>query len=64
MKMVKRKNWVWDYAKREGDCTFCNLCDSDGNNEYSCIGGTISSLIRHLKSVYGIKTPQESIEKR
>jgi hypothetical protein len=28
------------------------------------LGGTIGSLIKHLKSVYGIKPPQESIEKR
>jgi hypothetical protein len=39
VKMVKK----WDYAKREGDRAFCDLCDGDGNNEYSCVGGTTGS---------------------
>jgi hypothetical protein len=60
VKTVKRKILVWDYAKHEGDRAFCDLCD----NEYSCVGGITGSLIRHLESVYGIKPPQESIEKK
>jgi hypothetical protein len=63
-KMVKRKSWVWDYAKREGDRAFCDLCDSENNNEYSCVGGTTGSLIRHLQNCHGIKAPEESIQKR
>jgi hypothetical protein len=62
--MVKRKSWVWDYAKREGDHTFCDLCDSENNNEYSCVGGTTGSLIRHLQNCHCIKAPEESIRKR
>jgi hypothetical protein len=58
--MVKR----WDYDKREGDRAFCELCDGDGNNEYTCVGVTTGSLIRHLESVHGVKPPQESIKKR
>jgi len=38
--MGKRKSWVWDYAKRDGDRAFCDLCDGESNNEYSCVGGT------------------------
>jgi hypothetical protein len=62
--MVKRKSWVWDYVKREGDRAVSDLCDGEGNNEYSCVGGTTGSLIRHLENVHGIKPSQESIEKR
>ncbi|KAE9522908.1 hypothetical protein AGLY_016719, partial [Aphis glycines] len=46
---VKKKSWVWDYAKRKLDKAYCELCDEDENNEYSCVGGTTGSLIRHLK---------------
>ncbi|XP_050539132.1 uncharacterized protein LOC126904273 [Daktulosphaira vitifoliae] len=34
------------------------------SNEYSCVGGTIGSLIRHLQNIHQIKSPKESIEKR
>lgn len=61
--MVKRKSRVWDFAKREGDLAFCNLCDGESNNEYSCVGGTTGSLIRHLH-VHGIAPPDESVRKR
>lgn len=62
--MVKRKSWIWDFAKREGDRAFCDLCDGENNNEYFCVGGTTRSLIRHLQNVHGIAPPDESIRKR
>ncbi|KAL5246430.1 hypothetical protein ACI65C_013838 [Semiaphis heraclei] len=62
--MVKRKSWVWDFAKREGDRAFCDLCDGESNNEYSCVGGTTGSLIRHLQNFHGIAPPDESVRKR
>jgi len=46
--MVKRKSWVWDYAKRERDRAFCDLCDSESNNEYSCVGDTTGSDIYNI----------------
>lgn len=41
--MDKRKSWVWDYAKREKDRAYCDLCDDD-QNEFSCVGGTTGPL--------------------
>ncbi|XP_060870194.1 uncharacterized protein LOC132944730 [Metopolophium dirhodum] len=62
--MVKRKSWVWDYAKREGDRAFCDLCDSESDSEYSSVGSTTGSLIRHLQNFHSIKPPaEESIGK-
>lgn len=61
--MGKRKSWVWHYAKREGDRAFCDLCD-DEDNEYSCVGGTTGSLLRHLQRVHKIKPTGESTAKR
>lgn len=43
---------------------FCDLCDGENNNEYSCVGGTTGSLIRHLQNVHGIAPPDESVRKR
>lgn len=34
--MGKRKSCMWDYAKREKDCAYCDLCDDD-TNEFSCV---------------------------
>jgi len=61
--MGKRKSWVWDYAKREKDRAYCDLCDDD-QNEFSCVGGTTGSLIRHLQNVHQINLPKESAAKR
>lgn len=50
--MGKRRSWVWEYAKQKGDKAYCELCDEDENNEYSCVGGTTGSIIRHLKIMH------------
>lgn len=38
--MSKTKSWVWQYAKRVGAKTYCDLCDENSNNELSCLSGT------------------------
>lgn len=53
--MFKLKSWVWQYAKRIGDKGYCNMCDEDDVNEFSCPGGTTGSLGRHLKLVHNLK---------
>lgn len=58
--MGKKRSWVWEYAKRKGDKAYCELCDEDENNEYSCVGGTTGSLIRHLKIMYKVYQPESS----
>jgi len=58
--MGKKKSWVWDYAKRKGDKAYCELCDDDEKNEYSCVGGTTGSLIRHLKIMHKVNQPGTS----
>lgn len=53
--MSKRgKSWVWQYAKRVENKTYCNLCDENENNEFSCPGGTTGSLGRHLYTIHGL----------
>lgn len=44
--MFKVKNWVWNYAKRVGDKVYCDLCDENSNNEFSCVGETTGSVLR------------------
>ncbi|XP_025201856.1 zinc finger BED domain-containing protein 1-like [Melanaphis sacchari] len=48
------KSWVWQYAKRIENKAYCNLCDEDDNNEFSCPGGTTGSLGRHLTTIHGL----------
>lgn len=62
--MGKKRSWVWDYAKRRGDKAFCELCDEEENNEYSCIGGTTGSLIRHLNIKHNINQPGKLTSRR
>ena len=49
--MSKVKSWVWNYAKRVGDKAYCDLCEENSNNEFSCVGGTTGSVLRHLKII-------------
>lgn len=53
---------VWDFAKREGDHAFCNLCN-DENIEFYYICGTKESLLKHFRNVYGINSHEEFIER-
>ncbi|KAL4132406.1 hypothetical protein QTP88_009560 [Uroleucon formosanum] len=62
--MGKKRSWVWEYAKRKGDKAYCQLCDEDENNEYSCVGGTTGSIIRHLKIIHKVYQPETSTSKR
>lgn len=62
--MGKKRSWVWEYAKRKGDKAYCQLCDEDKNNEYSCVGGTTGSIIRHLKIMHKVYQPETSTSKR
>lgn len=62
--MGKKRSWVWEYAKRKGDKAYCELCDEDENNEYSCVGGTTGYLIRHLKIMHKIYQPESTTSKR
>ncbi|KAL5233439.1 hypothetical protein ACI65C_000849 [Semiaphis heraclei] len=52
--MDKVKSWVWNYAKRVGDKAYCDLCEENSNNEFSCVGGTTGSVLRHLKNIHNI----------
>ena len=58
--MSKVKSWVWNYAKRVGDKAYCDLCEENSNNEFSCVGGTTGSVLRHLKNIHNISNQQES----
>ncbi|KAL5237601.1 hypothetical protein ACI65C_005012 [Semiaphis heraclei] len=58
--MSKVKSWVSNYAKRVGDKAYCDLCEENSNNEFSCVGGTTGSVLRHLKNVHNISNQQES----
>jgi len=58
--MSKFKSWVWNYAKRIGDKAYCDLCEENSNNEFSCVGGTTGSVLRHLKNIHNISHQQES----
>ena len=62
--MGKKRSWVWQYAKRKGNTAFCELCDEGENNEYSCVGGTTGSLIRHLKIKHSINQSVKSTSRR
>ncbi|KAL1493641.1 hypothetical protein ABEB36_009340 [Hypothenemus hampei] len=45
---------------RHGDKAFCELCDGNENNVFSCLGGTTGSLGRHLINVHGLKATKQS----
>jgi len=51
---MRGKSWVWKYAKRIENKAYCNLCDEDDNNEFSCPGSTTGSLGRHLTTIHGL----------
>jgi len=61
--MGTKRSWVWDYAKRRGDKAFCELCDEEENNEYSCVGGT-TALIRYLNIKHTINQPGKLTSRR
>jgi hypothetical protein len=52
--MSKSKSWVWRYAKRIGDNSYCNMCDKDDLNEFAYAGGSTGSLGRHLKFIHNL----------
>lgn len=55
---MKSKSWVWKYGHREGDKAYCDLCNDETNNEFSCRGGTTGSLSRHLQGIHGLSSNQ------
>jgi len=48
------KSWVWQYAKKMDNKTYCNICSDDVNNELSCVGGSTGAINNHLQKIHGL----------